>query len=51
MILSGSLGGAFQLTKGGASVLTLGAANTFSGGVTISSGTLRIGNDAALGTG
>ena len=39
------------LTKSGTGTLTLSGANTFSGGMTLSAGTLSIGNDAALGTG
>ena len=39
------------LTKTGTGTLTLSGANTFSGGVTLSAGTLSIGNDSALGTG
>jgi autotransporter-associated beta strand protein len=37
------------LTKGGAGRLELGAANTFSGGVRIQSGTLSIASDGSLG--
>jgi autotransporter-associated beta strand protein len=39
------------LTKAGVGTLVLGGANTFSGGVTLSTGTLSLGADAALGTG
>jgi autotransporter-associated beta strand protein len=39
------------LVKLGAGALTLGVANSFSGGTTLSAGTLRVGNNAALGTG
>ncbi|MEQ8378773.1 autotransporter outer membrane beta-barrel domain-containing protein [Parvibaculum sp.] len=46
----GGTGG--SLTKeGGASVLTLSGANTYTGGTAINSGTVVIGNDSALGTG
>jgi len=51
VVLSGAVGGSFSLTKDGASVLTLGGANTFTGGVTVALGTVRVGNNAALGTG
>jgi fibronectin-binding autotransporter adhesin len=39
------------LVKAGSGTLTLMAANTFSGGVVLSEGTLRIGNHNALGSG
>jgi autotransporter-associated beta strand protein len=39
------------LTKGGAGTLTLTGNNTFTGGVTISTGELKITNASALGTG
>jgi autotransporter-associated beta strand protein len=39
------------LTKTGAGVLTLTNANTFSGGLTLATGTLRLNNATALGTG
>ena len=48
---SGVIGGAYKLTKTGTPVLTLSGANTYSGGFTLSAGTLNIDNDAALGTG
>ena len=44
-------GGTRSLTKAGAAELVLSAANTFSGGVTISAGTLTLTNAAALGSG
>nr|MBX2824183.1 autotransporter domain-containing protein [Gammaproteobacteria bacterium] len=44
-------GGARPLEKIGDGSLTLSAANTFSGGLTHSAGTLVIANDSALGTG
>ncbi|MFN7341345.1 MAG: beta strand repeat-containing protein, partial [Opitutia bacterium] len=37
------------LTKAGAGTLTLSGANTFTGGVTVAAGTLRIGHQSALG--
>lgn len=48
---TGALSGAASVVKSGAGLLTINAANTFTGGVTIQSGTVRIGNAAALGTG
>ena len=42
---------ALTLDTGSSNTLTLGGANTFSGGTTITAGTLRMGNAAALGTG
>lgn len=43
------LGGSAGMTKGGAGTLVLGGANTFSGNVAISQGTLQIAADSALG--
>lgn len=43
--------GAFSLTKQGTGALTLAGANTFGGGVTLSSGILNINNASALGSG
>lgn len=43
-------GAATSLTKAGTGILTLSAANTYAGVTNINSGTLRIGNAAALGT-
>lgn len=40
-----------SLTKTGTGVLTIANANTFFGDATLTAGTVRIGNDAALGTG
>lgn len=44
-------GSTFSLTKQGTGALTLAGANTFSGGVTLSAGTLNINHASALGTG
>jgi autotransporter-associated beta strand protein len=41
--------GANGLIKGGTGTLILGGANTFTGGVTVSQGTLQVASDAALG--
>ncbi len=44
-------GGAKSLTHNGTGTTLLSGANTYSGGLTINSGTVRFGNDAAPGTG
>lgn len=44
-------GGVRTLTKSGGGTLDLTGANTFTGGVTLQSGPLRVGNNSALGTG
>ncbi len=44
-------GATLGLTKTGAGTLTLGAANTFSGGLTLSSGTVVLNSATAAGTG
>jgi fibronectin-binding autotransporter adhesin len=44
-------GGSFALTKTGSGVLSLGVANTFTGGLTVSAGTVEIWNSTAAGTG
>ena len=44
-------GGGFGITKSGAGTLTLSGANTYSGGLTLSTGALNINNAAAPGTG
>jgi fibronectin-binding autotransporter adhesin len=43
-------GNAFGFTKSGAGTLVLTADNTFTGGVTLSAGTLQIGNGSSAGT-
>jgi len=48
--LSGVLTGTGSLTKSGTGTLTLGGANDYSGGTTISAGTLAIGDGAATGS-
>lgn len=48
---SGIISGAGQLTRKGAGDLTLSGANTFSGGVNMTSGTLRVQTNTALGAG
>ena len=47
----GEYGGAGSLNKTGAGTLTLTGANTYSGGTTISAGTLKVTNGGALGSG
>ena len=49
LAVSGVVSGAFALTKAGSGTLTLAGANTFSGGLTLSAGTLGINNATALG--
>jgi autotransporter-associated beta strand protein len=44
-------GGGGGISKSGPGTLTLAAASSFSGGVTISGGRVRVGNNAALGSG
>ena len=46
---SGVISGANALTKAGGGTLTLSAVNTFSGGLTISSGTVSVSANTALG--
>jgi fibronectin-binding autotransporter adhesin len=48
---SGVISGAGSLVKNGASTLSLAGANTFTGGTTLSAGTLNLNSAAALGTG
>ena len=47
---SGIIGGTGTLTKSGAGTWTLTIANTYSAATTVSAGTLKLGNNAALGT-
>ena len=47
---SGALGGSGSLTKVGTGMLTLSGANTFTGGVTVQTGTLQFGAPNALAT-
>ncbi|MBM0105007.1 autotransporter-associated beta strand repeat-containing protein [Steroidobacter sp. S1-65] len=47
--ISAVVAGSAGLTKTGAGTLFLNGPNTFSGGITLSGGTLRASNDAALG--
>ncbi len=49
--LNGVISGAGALTKVQAGNLVLNAANSYSGGTTVSAGTVTVGNNSALGTG
>lgn len=51
LTVGGAVSGAGGITKVGAGTLILSSANTFHGTVTLTEGTLAIGNDFALGTG
>jgi len=51
MTVSGVLSGSGKLVKKGEGTLVLSAANTFTGGVDISAGTLEVTNTSGLGTG
>jgi autotransporter-associated beta strand protein len=48
---AGTMSGSGMLFKSGAGVLTLGAANSYSGGTFIQAGTLRMGHAGAVGAG
>lgn len=47
----GSLSGSMNLIKAGSGTLTLGTANAYTGGTSITGGTVVLGNIASLGTG
>ena len=49
--LASALGGSGGITKVGAGALTLSGANTFQGGLTLTTGSVNINNATALGTG
>ena len=49
LVVSGQVAGGYGLTKDDAGTLTLSGANTYTGGTTISAGTLKVGNATALG--
>jgi fibronectin-binding autotransporter adhesin len=49
--VSGTISGTGALVKSGSGSITLSGSNSYSGGTTISSGTIRIGHDNALGSG
>jgi autotransporter-associated beta strand protein len=48
---SGTISGSGSVVQAGTGTLTLASANTYGGGTTISSGTIKMGNATALGTG
>ena len=48
---SGTMSGPGALTKAGPGLLNLSGPNTYGGGTTITSGTLQLGSNTALGTG
>lgn len=48
---SGSINGTGVLTKSGSGNLTIGTANSYSGGTTVNGGKVIVGTDAALGSG
>jgi autotransporter-associated beta strand protein len=48
---AGLMSGTGSLTKAGVGILTLSAANNFSGGVFVEAGSLRLGHASALGSG
>ena len=50
LLLSGTISGGGALTKNGASTLVLTADNSYSGGTTINTGTLQVGNGGATGS-
>ena len=49
--VSGTISGTGGLVKSGSGSIALSGSNSYSGGTTISSGTIRIGHDNALGSG
>ncbi len=51
LTIPGIIAGTGPLTKSGANALILGGANTFSGGVALTGGTLTVNNNTSLGTG
>lgn len=51
LVIAENISGGLTLTKAGSGTLTLSGANIFTGGVTLSAGTLNINSSTALGTG
>ena len=49
LTIGGVISGNFRLTKAGAGIMALTGANTLTGGITHSAGTLNLNNNAALG--
>jgi autotransporter-associated beta strand protein len=50
-VITDGVGIVSSLVEAGTGMLTLSGANTYTGGTTLSSGTLTVGNNSALGTG
>jgi fibronectin-binding autotransporter adhesin len=48
---AGQIGGAANIVKQGPSTFTLGTANSLTGTITVQAGTLKVGNNSALGNG
>ena len=51
LLVPNLIGGVGTVSQNGSGTLVLSAGNAYSGGTTLSAGTLAIGNDSALGTG
>ena len=51
LTVSGVIGGSGGLAMNGSGLLCLAGSNSYSGGTTVSAGTLQLGSNAALGTG
>ncbi len=51
LTVSGTVSGAFSLSMGGTGTVVLSGANTYSGGTTLSAGTLSLGSASALASG
>ena len=49
--IGGIISGSYSVTEAGSGTLSLTGTNTYTGGFTLSAGTIQIGNNAALGTG
>gem|GEM_PF-1040287 len=49
IVINGAVSGGFALSKVGAGLVVLNSPNTYTGGTTISGGTLRIAGDSSLG--
>lgn len=51
LVINGAISGGYALTKLGAGALALAGSNTYSGGLTVSAGTVNLNNSNAAGTG